>query len=167
MEVKRKLSTMIVSIMAIFLLITSHLLTTVQTIDNGGNSNYNNNGKLIRIAGDIILGGIFPMHEHISENRDYPCGQIKEEKGIQRLEAMLFAIDRINNDPRLLKNITLGSVVIDSCSSDTYALEQSMEFVRYYMNKVRFNYHYIHIYYYLMIFPKRTPTHTTTYLFDF
>lgn len=144
MEGKRKIinvlcspTTMNGSILSVFFLITSHLLIPVQTIDNGGNSNYNNNGKLIRIAGDIILGGIFPMHEHISENRDYPCGQIKEEKGIQRLEAMLFAIDRINNDPRLLKNITLGSVVIDSCSSDTYALEQSMEFVRYYMNKVR------------------------------
>lgn len=67
----------------------------------------------------------------------YPCGAIKEEKGIQRLEAMLYAIDQINKDDKLLPNITLGTVVIDSCSSDTYALEQSMEFVRYYMNKVR------------------------------
>lgn len=142
MEAKRKInvlcpSLVVVSFIAVFYILTNNLLTPVETIDNGGNSNYNNNGKLIRIAGDIILGGIFPMHEHISENRDYPCGQIKEEKGIQRLEAMLFAIDRINNDTQLLKNITLGSVVIDSCSSDTYALEQSMEFVRYYMNKVR------------------------------
>lgn len=76
------------------------------------------------------------MHEHQSSNRDYPCGAIKEEKGIQRLEAMLYAIDQINKDDKLLPNITLGTVVIDSCSSDTYALEQSMEFVRYYMNKV-------------------------------
>lgn len=76
------------------------------------------------------------MHEHQSSNRDYPCGAIKEEKGIQRLEAMLYAIDEINKDDKLLPNITLGTVVIDSCSSDTYALEQSMEFVRYYMNKV-------------------------------
>ena len=94
-------------------------------------------GKLIRITGDLMLGGIFPMHEHLSENRDYPCGAIKEEKGIQRLEAMLFAIDQINSDQKLLRNLTLGTVVIDSCSSDTYALEQSMEFVRYYMNQVR------------------------------
>lgn len=79
------------------------------------------------------------MHEHNSTNRDYPCGAIKEEKGIQRLEAMLYAIDQINKDENLLPNITLGTVVIDSCSSDTYALEQSMEFVRYYMNKVIIN----------------------------
>jgi hypothetical protein len=104
---------------------------------NNHSSNMNMNSRLIRIDGDIILGGIFPMHEHLSQNRDYPCGAIKEEKGIQRLEAMLFATDRINKDPTILRNITLGSLVIDSCSSDTYALEQSMEFVRYYMNQVR------------------------------
>ena len=105
---------------------------TIYSIDSGGN----NIGKLIRIPGEIVLGGIFPMHEHNSADREYPCGAIKEEKGIQRLEAMLYAIDEINKDDNLLPNITLGMVVIDSCSSDTYALEQSMEFVRYYMNKV-------------------------------
>lgn len=57
-------------------------------------------------------------------------------KGVQRLEAMLYAIDLINEDRNILPNITLGTLIIDSCSSDTYALEQSMEFVRYYMNKV-------------------------------
>lgn len=92
--------------------------------------------RLMRTRGDIILGGIFPMHEHNPDNPDYPCGKVKEEKGIQRLEAMLFAIDSINNDDTLLPNVTLGALIIDSCSSDTYALEQSMEFVRYYMNQV-------------------------------
>lgn len=92
--------------------------------------------KLIRINGDIILGGIFPMHEQISGRPDFPCGAVKEEKGMQRLEAMLYAIDEINNSPDLLPNITLGALIIDSCSSDTYALEQSMEFVRSYMNQV-------------------------------
>lgn len=96
-------------------------------------------GRLIRIKGDIILGGIFPMHEHLqnSPNPEYPCGAVKEEKGIQRLEAMLYAIDLINADQTLLPNSTLGVLITDSCSSDTYALEQGMEFVRYYMNQVR------------------------------
>lgn len=92
--------------------------------------------KLIRINGDIILGGIFPMHEQVSGHHDMPCGAVKEEKGMQRLEAMLFAIDEINNSPDILPNITLGALIMDSCSSDTYALEQSMEFVRSYMNQV-------------------------------
>lgn len=92
--------------------------------------------KLLRISGDIVLGGIFPMHEQVSGQRDSPCGAVKEEKGMQRLEAMLYAIDEINRSPVLLPNITLGALIIDSCSSDTYALEQSMEFVRSYMNQV-------------------------------
>lgn len=92
--------------------------------------------KLIRLRGDVILGGIFPMHEQVSGRTDMPCGAVKEEKGMQRLEAMLYAIDEINNSNDLLPNITLGALIIDSCSSDTYALEQSMEFVRSYMNQV-------------------------------
>lgn len=96
--------------------------------------------KLLRINGDIILGGIFPMHEQISGNPDFPCGAVKEEKGMQRLEAMLYAIDEINESPDLLPNVTLGALIIDSCSSDTYALEQSMEFVRSYMNQVIYSY---------------------------
>lgn len=127
--------------LSVYLFINCYV-TTIHSIDSGSSSSsYSNNGKLIRIPGDIVLGGIFPMHEHQSSNREYPCGAIKEEKGIQRLEAMLYAIDQINKDDRLLPNITLGTVVIDSCSSDTYALEQSMEFVRYYMNKVWRNFY--------------------------
>jgi hypothetical protein len=68
-----------------------------------------------------------------------PCGAVKEEKGMQRLEAMLYVLDEINNDTELLPNTTLGALILDSCSSDTYALDQSMEFVRSYMNQV--NYH--------------------------
>jgi hypothetical protein len=65
-----------------------------------------------------------------------PCGAVKEEKGVQRLEAMLYALDQINADAQLLPNTTLGALILDSCSSDTYALDQSMEFVRSYMNQV-------------------------------
>ncbi|CAD6227725.1 GSCOCG00006179001-RA-CDS, partial [Cotesia congregata] len=104
-------------------------------------SDYNgaNSSKLIRIDGDIIFGGIFPMHEQVIIIIIYgelPCGAVKEEKGVQRLEAMLFAIDEINRNDELLPNTTLGALILDSCSSDTYALDQSMEFVRSYMNQV-------------------------------
>ncbi|XP_029678417.1 metabotropic glutamate receptor 7-like, partial [Formica exsecta] len=64
-----------------------------------------------------------------------PCGAVKEEKGMQRLEAMLYILDQINADRELLPNTTLGALILDSCSSDTYALDQSMEFVRSYMNQ--------------------------------
>ncbi|TRY70836.1 hypothetical protein TCAL_17266 [Tigriopus californicus] len=37
------------------------------------------------VTGDIILGGLFPMHEHNITKKEKPCGAIKEEKGIQNL----------------------------------------------------------------------------------
>lgn len=46
------------------------------------NSWSNDGGRLIRMSGDIILGGIFPMHEHNINNPEYPCGMVKEEKGM-------------------------------------------------------------------------------------
>ncbi|XP_074188916.1 metabotropic glutamate receptor 4 isoform X5 [Rhinolophus sinicus] len=82
----------------------------------------------IRIDGDITLGGLFPVHGRGSEGK--ACGELKKEKGIHRLEAMLFALDRINNDPDLLPNVTLGARILDTCSRDTHALEQSLTFVQ-------------------------------------
>lgn len=82
----------------------------------------------IKIEGDITLGGLFPMHSRGPVG--VPCGEIKREKGIHRLEAMLYALDQINSDPDLLPNITLGARILDTCSRDTYALEQSLTFVQ-------------------------------------
>lgn len=82
----------------------------------------------IRLDGDIILGGLFPVHAR--GERGVACGELKKEKGIHRLEAMLFAIDLINKDPDLLPNVTLGARILDTCSRDTYALEQSLTFVQ-------------------------------------
>ncbi|XP_054845082.1 metabotropic glutamate receptor 8 [Eublepharis macularius] len=82
----------------------------------------------IRLDGDVILGGLFPVHA--KGDRGVPCGELKKEKGIHRLEAMLYAIDQINKDPDLLANVTLGVRILDTCSRDTYALEQSLTFVQ-------------------------------------
>ncbi|XP_064523151.1 metabotropic glutamate receptor 7 isoform X1 [Pseudopipra pipra] len=82
----------------------------------------------IRLEGDITLGGLFPVHAKGPPNS--PCGDIKKENGIHRLEAMLYALDQINSDPDLLPNVTLGARILDTCSRDTYALEQSLTFVQ-------------------------------------
>ncbi|KAM9327041.1 metabotropic glutamate receptor 7 [Gastrophryne carolinensis] len=82
----------------------------------------------IRLEGDITLGGLFPVHARGSAGN--PCGDIRKLGGIHRLEAMLYALDQINSDPDLLPNITLGARILDTCSRDTYALEQSLTFVQ-------------------------------------
>uniref|UniRef100_UPI00358EEBF4 metabotropic glutamate receptor 3-like isoform X2 n=1 Tax=Myxine glutinosa TaxID=7769 RepID=UPI00358EEBF4 len=86
------------------------------------------NKKEVKVDGDVIIGGLFPVHEKGSGAQD--CGRINEARGIQRLESMLFALDQINSDPALLPGIALGSRILDTCLKDTYALERSLEFVR-------------------------------------
>ncbi|XP_030426596.1 metabotropic glutamate receptor 2 isoform X1 [Gopherus evgoodei] len=90
--------------------------------------------KEISTEGDLVIGGLFPVHEKGSSNEE--CGKINEHRGIQRLEAMLFALDEINKDQRILPGITLGAHILDTCSKDTYALEQSLDFVRASLTRV-------------------------------
>ena len=54
---------------------------------------------------------------------------MKKERGIQRLEAMLYAIDLINNSTDLLPNLRLGARIYDTCDRDTIALEKCINFV--------------------------------------
>lgn len=72
------------------------------------NSPYRSSSKqeMVKFHGDINIGGLFPMHD--SGDEQHLCGSIKEGKGIQRMEAMLFAVDMINGDDKLLPNLTLG-----------------------------------------------------------
>uniref|UniRef100_A0A8C4QUU7 Metabotropic glutamate receptor 3 n=1 Tax=Eptatretus burgeri TaxID=7764 RepID=A0A8C4QUU7_EPTBU len=82
----------------------------------------------VLLHGELMLGGLFPVHER--GLGDVDCGAIQEARGIQRLEAMLFALDRINADKRLLPRVHLGARILDTCLKDTFALEQALELVR-------------------------------------
>lgn len=96
---------------------------------------YNADSKReITLEGDLMIGGLFPVHQKGEGTQD--CGKINAQRGIQRLEAMLLALDEINRDERILPGIKLGAHILDTCSKDTYALEQSLEFVRASLTKV-------------------------------
>lgn len=43
------------------------------------------------------------------------CGPIMPQGGIQALEAMLYTLDKINEDLHLLPNITIGAHILDDC----------------------------------------------------
>ncbi|CAF1669872.1 unnamed protein product, partial [Didymodactylos carnosus] len=68
-----------------------------------------------RLPGNLTLGGLFPVHDYGGRE---PCGDISEFRGIQRLEAMLFALQQINQNHTVLPNITLGAILLDTCSND-------------------------------------------------
>ncbi|CEF60194.1 Metabotropic glutamate receptor 6 [Strongyloides ratti] len=82
----------------------------------------------VYIDGDILLGGLFPIHE--AGRNGQACGRIKADQGVQRMVAMLYALDEINNDNTILPGIKLGAQIFDTCSHDTYALEQSIVFIK-------------------------------------
>ncbi|XP_038674095.1 metabotropic glutamate receptor 5b [Scyliorhinus canicula] len=82
--------------------------------------------------GDIIIGALFSVHHQPPADKvhERKCGAIREQYGIQRVEAMLHTLERINSDQMLLPNITLGCEIRDSCWHSAVALEQSIEFIR-------------------------------------
>uniref|UniRef100_A0A8C5QIC6 Glutamate metabotropic receptor 5 n=1 Tax=Leptobrachium leishanense TaxID=445787 RepID=A0A8C5QIC6_9ANUR len=84
------------------------------------------------VPGDVIIGALFSVHHQptVDKVHERKCGEVREQYGIQRVEAMLHALDRINADPAVLPNITLGCEIRDSCWHTAVALEQSIEFIR-------------------------------------
>lgn len=83
----------------------------------------------LTVYGDIVIGGLVPVHDHNSDV-EAKCGDLNERIGIQRLEAMLFAIDNINHNQSILQNVSLGLEVYDTCSSETVALDRALHFVK-------------------------------------
>ena len=91
-----------------------------------------NRHTVASIPGDLVLGILVPVHERPSakQAQTRTCGSVREQYGIQRVEAAFKTIDSINADPNILPNITLGIEIRDSCWHSPIALEQSIEFIR-------------------------------------
>lgn len=91
-----------------------------------------NRHTVASIPGDLVLGILVPVHERPSpkQAQTRTCGAVREQYGIQRVEAAFRTIDSINADPKILPNITLGIEIRDSCWHSPIALEQSIEFIR-------------------------------------
>lgn len=85
-------------------------------------------GSLL-VKGSIVIGGLVPIHDHDSTDLAQ-CGDLNERVGIQRLEAMLFAVDKINKNTSILSNVSVGLEVYDTCSSETIALDRALHFVK-------------------------------------
>ncbi|XP_028838854.1 extracellular calcium-sensing receptor [Denticeps clupeoides] len=87
-------------------------------------------------TGDILLGGLFPIHFGVaSKDQDLAARPESTEcvrynfRGFRWLQAMIFAIEEINNSSNLLPNITLGYRIFDTCNTVSKALEATLSFV--------------------------------------
>ena len=76
---------------------------------------------------DFVLGGLFPVHS--DADKGAKCGAIRLERGTERMEAMLYAIDLINNNTNLLPNFTLGYDIRDTCNSENIGLDEGIDLV--------------------------------------
>ena len=61
--------------------------------------------------GDIVLRGLFGVHQQ-PDHLGSRCGEI-HLRGLGRMQAMIFAIERIINNTSLLSNISLGYDIRD------------------------------------------------------
>ena len=73
---------------------------------------------------DFYLAGLTQVHFDINGVK---CSEEFSDRGLEETEAMLFAIDSINNDPDLLPNITLGYDIRDYCGVENIAVDDVLQ----------------------------------------
>lgn len=76
---------------------------------------------------NVTLGGLFFLHYKGINNED--CGDFNAP-GLGHAQAMIYAIEKINNDSNLLPNITLGYDIHDYCESAALAMKSTYQFVK-------------------------------------
>ncbi|XP_077979013.1 metabotropic glutamate receptor 3-like [Glandiceps talaboti] len=77
--------------------------------------------------GDILIGGLFPVHDY--DDSTAACGQVLEISALRMIEAMVFAVEKINADVSILPNVTLGFEIFDTCLDPMTTLASSLELV--------------------------------------
>ncbi|XP_043935125.1 extracellular calcium-sensing receptor-like [Protopterus annectens] len=83
--------------------------------------------------GDIVLGGTFPVHDireapvifYTEEPQYLPCETFYLNI-YQLIQAMIFAISEVNDNPHILPNVSIGFWIYDTCDTVAGALEGTM-----------------------------------------
>eukprot|EP00794_Sanderia_malayensis_P008108 gene8108-8977_t len=77
------------------------------------------------LSRDIIIGALFPLNYYQSKTRTF----VQNSVAITWVEAFLFAINTVNNDHNMFKNVTLGYDIRNSCNEKDTALRNVLDFM--------------------------------------
>ena len=89
--------------------------------------------SVITLQYSIVLSYHTAVPIHKQGEGGVACGGIQDEDGMQPLEALLFTLDEINADQKLLPNIKLGVIVLDTCDSPLHTAEQVVDLLQGFM----------------------------------
>ncbi|XP_073709571.1 olfactory receptor CU1 [Misgurnus anguillicaudatus] len=94
------------------------------------------NSPVLERDGDIIIGGLFPMHNIASETKSTYTELPQHEecsgfdfRAFRWAQTMVFAIEEINRNSALLPGVTLGYRILDSCDYIHTSLHSTLALV--------------------------------------
>ncbi|XP_071240067.1 G-protein coupled receptor family C group 6 member A-like [Salvelinus alpinus] len=113
-----------------------HLLVILSLLETGNAKMGDLKAAGATAPGDILIGGLFPIHEGVEESPNISaphvsqCVRFNTDGFIQAL-AMIHAVESANRSPVLTAlGISLGYRLHDSCSDVTTALRASADFTQ-------------------------------------
>lgn len=83
------------------------------------------NAVAISSPGKAIIAGLLPIHQIYNQQED-KCNDI-DDQGFHLIIAMIFAIEQVNNDPRLLPGVTLGYDIRDTCNNKKHTAREALK----------------------------------------
>ncbi|KAK7905206.1 hypothetical protein WMY93_017813 [Mugilogobius chulae] len=89
------------------------------------------------MEGDYIIGGVFSIHysmhtvipNYTNQPEPLRCTGSVDSRELRFAQAMIFAIEEINNSSTLLPGVTLGYQIHDSCASVPVAVQAAFHLV--------------------------------------
>ncbi|XP_017570934.2 extracellular calcium-sensing receptor [Pygocentrus nattereri] len=92
--------------------------------------------QVLEVDGDVILGGLFPLHYMAPEPDHTFTDRAKfkrcsgfDLRAFRWAQTMVFAIEEINRNPDLLPGVTLGYRILDSCDHVHTSLQSVLSLV--------------------------------------
>ena len=77
--------------------------------------------------GELTLGVMMSIHQSVEGEA---CGTSLRDVGIvESVEALTYAIEKVNSNPALLPGIDLGYAILDDCHTHSTTLSQALAFI--------------------------------------